>query len=382
MNAADAGGGKGKMVANVLSLCSKTTLSVDNNLEAACKACIIVCMRFVDRQQLFHMVLGDMYVDWTYVLTSIMPDKRNFLGDSGVWMDLLDMFDFSGINIPEKEMQRTHPALFALFQCVKRSGNYSTHQPNLAKHGTDAELLRRAMDTRNGMLCFDDVCRLYVLMNVENMTSSHVVEEYLSKKGVPRADALRGNILSSVADVRQSSDGYANTLNLIIRGCKLDTVAMSHLVAYHGRVTAARKETAQQKAIQCRKFRPSMREAARSPGSSASVAESVAESSQSGASHTTFDNYCDIVRFPNSMSRLLRMRYVHSKWRILDFKNTCTRLPTFSRAGVTSWHARRRSTTASTSRNSSRRTWPSRCRRFPSTRRRCRTYARASRRCP
>lgn len=253
--------GKSKMIECLLRMCNKVTLHFENHMDQACKGCLVICLRFIDKRQLFEMVLGDLYVDWDVVYAAVLPVQQNFLGGSGIWMNFMDLFNFGSVNIPEKEMQKNHPALYALYMCVKGCGFYSfkTHQHALVTSTTaTTEVFENAMKQRQSassmMLSFDDVCKLYILMNVENMQSSHAVQTYTGcRLPVGAAKSLFTNILSSVADVRQSSQGYVSTFSVLLKEAKVDVEMLSNLVRHHKHVASGRMMTRQLKCAQVRR---------------------------------------------------------------------------------------------------------------------------------
>lgn len=203
---------------------------------------MVLNLRYIDKKKLFELVLGDTYVDWESINLTVLPLQQNMLGDCSVWIHLMNLFDFSKLVIPDKMLQTNHPLLYTLYTCMRQTGCYnnnilSTTNVNMANSSAEA-VLKNAQSSR---LCFNDVCRLFVLINVENMQSSNTVQMYVGNK-LPTAVAnkLYSSIMSSIADVRQSADEYIETFHWIFSDVTVDEKHLCDLIAHHKRVVACR----------------------------------------------------------------------------------------------------------------------------------------------
>jgi hypothetical protein len=54
-------------ISSFLNLCEKATINLNESLSDSLKACIIVSLKFVDKEILFKDVLPSSFIDWEYV---------------------------------------------------------------------------------------------------------------------------------------------------------------------------------------------------------------------------------------------------------------------------------------------------------------------------
>lgn len=118
---------KVRTISSIVNLCERTTLNMDKEgVGNAVKAIVIICMKFVDKEALFKAVLPDMYIDWDYIKSQSLYQvpgsgggcsKKNFLGDAGTWLHLVQFMDFGPLTLPEQILQTRS----ALSSCAAKS---------------------------------------------------------------------------------------------------------------------------------------------------------------------------------------------------------------------------------------------------------------------
>lgn len=205
-------------ISNLLMLCERATINLNESLTNAVKAAIIICLKFVDKEQLFTKVLPDTFIDWEYVKgqcasasasSSFLPTSgfitkmrgRNLLGDSSVWLQLMQFIDFGEMNMPERVMQKSYPPLFGMYIAV---------MSHLKKHPASTPPQQQQLETP-ATLNFSDVCKLLLLNNVEGLTSRSIIEMHTSSKLNQNTYTLCSNIVSTLADERHASEVYLET---------------------------------------------------------------------------------------------------------------------------------------------------------------------------
>ena len=174
-----------------LTLCERATINMEDSLANAVRACIVVCLKFVDKKVVYDALLPDLFIDWEYVtgsaisssvgcgnsaggssrprllypteanlavangaaaaansssssissyLRGISAKKTNLLGDSDVWLQMLQFVDFGELKMPERLLQQQYPPLYGM-HC--------------------------AVSSRTKKLNFSDTCKLLLLNNIE-----------------------------------------------------------------------------------------------------------------------------------------------------------------------------------------------------------------------
>ena len=408
------------MIGCFLATCKNCSLDISSDLEKSVKGIIIVCTKFVDRQDLFKHSLGDFYTDWDYIGQNIQTDGgKQYLGDISVWSSLLEFVNFGEVEIPDSVMFKTHAPLWCIYNAVKISGalehelgRKTFHFPNdaaahrlasggaqatepspepspqlplmmstsrsspplkvvsshsnsdsstvknAAAEGRGVTAVRNGSGKNNGnidKLNFSDICKLFILNNLSGMKSKHVVDQYTSFKLVTNAFEVCSNIMSALADQRHDATVYSNTLKYVMSIARVNHVDLMNHIVHHNRVNDTNRQTWAVKYIQNGSHRPSMRKISASVnaaitssdyinshassgfysyaassgrgggatgmngrassvaqgGSACTVANYYSTSSPVAATvdnvmmPVSFAQYCDSVRFPNSMSRLL-----------------------------------------------------------------------------
>lgn len=128
---------------------------------------------------------------------------------------------------------------------------------------------------------------------------------------------VSGHITSNLADERHESDVYIACLRFILSDVKINETKLMDMIRFYNQTMETRKASWKLKYLSMNRVRPSMRCVAmrvanRADGMSSIRSESTSMSHTGslvvGATGMTFDQFCDLVRFPNSMSRLLRTR--------------------------------------------------------------------------
>jgi hypothetical protein len=303
-----------RAISSLLNLCERATINMEREgISNAIKAIIIVCMKFVDKEALFKAVLPDVYIDWDYVKahtgTSAAPQnascRKNLLGDSSTWLHMMQFLDFGEPKIPDRLLQNQHPPLYCMHAAVMASGT-------------------------GGKLNFNDACKLMILNNIEGLTSKMMIELHTTSRLNCNTMAICSGIVNALVDERHCPEVYENTFQYILGSLlKVDEISLAQHIAHFKQTSAARIKAWEIKAVQSRICRPSMRrvaaECAASNPSAQSTTGSINDSASmcsavmdgvvgnvlmdgSGVSAITFDQHSSMVRYPNSMLNLRRLR--------------------------------------------------------------------------
>ena len=351
-------------IASLLSLFERATINMEESLANSVKSSIVICLKFVDKRSLFTSLLPNTFIDWDYVANAggmglVVVDKKhlqqqqqqqqppalpssttsaassnfslissltclgvaagkkiNMLGDSSVWLQLMQFLDFGDLKIPERVLQSKYPPLFCM---------YNTIQSQMKGY------------PEKNRLNFSDACKLLLLNNVEGLTSRNVLELYTSSRLNQNTYALCSHILSTLADERHSSDVYQETFRYVLSQevMKVNEDLLAKYIQHFRSTSAARRKAWEMKYVQNRSCRPSMRKIASRSSSAAgqdgamymhgsasnddamsvsslatatTSASSTAAGASLGVSSMTFEQHSSLIRYPNSMSNLRRLR--------------------------------------------------------------------------
>lgn len=250
-------------ISALLTLCERATINLGDSLTNAVKACIIVCLKFVDKRAVYESLLPDLFIDWEYVtgtlqsaaekprllyptegniavakaaaasscsnsssslssyLRGIASKKTNILGDSDVWLQLMQFIEFGELSIPERLLQQQHPPLYCMH----------------------SEIVSQ-MAGRANKLNFSDSCKLLLLNNIEGLSSRTVLELYTSSRLNQNTYALCSSIVNTLADERHASSVYEDTFKYILSNSvlKVDEVMLAKYIAHFKLTADARKQ--------------------------------------------------------------------------------------------------------------------------------------------
>lgn len=241
-------------ISSFLTLCERSTINLNESLTNAVKAAIIICLKFVDKEALFRDVLPDTFIDWEYVkaqytsstcsssgvasrlvsslmspssssysllagtggssnLLSKMRGNANLLGDSAVWLQIMQFIDFGNLKLSERLLQQQHPPLFCLYVAVMSHVRNNSSKKNSTEEAPQLD--------------FSDVCKLLVLNNVEGLSARSIIEMHTSSRLNQNTYTLCNNIVSTLADERHSSEVYQEAFRYVFHffvvsfaGCK------------------------------------------------------------------------------------------------------------------------------------------------------------------
>lgn len=303
-----------RMIASLLSLCSKATIEVSVEKMRQMVVCvIIISLRFVDCKGLLQDCLGDVFVDWEYIESQRVKGVGNFLGDSSLWMELLHFVHFERPKMSEPELGKRFPLLSCIQGAMKES--HSMDFGPVARHG-------------HAKLHFDDVCKVFIGMNVSDIPSKTMTQAHLNCRLTSDTSLITNAVVAASADMRQEKEAYSQTFLMIFGSMHMDTDALLRLMEHYKRNTADLKEAWKLKNSGSRTSRPSLRRIAervcsgtpmyKYSGAGPCDASELESESCSGSSvaprpcAATSDQglqwFLDTVRFPNSMSRIIRVR--------------------------------------------------------------------------
>ena len=120
------------------------------------------------------------------------------LGDSSIWLQLLQFIDFGDKpKLSERILQSSYPPLYCMYVTIMSQ--------------------MKSYPEKN-RLNFSDACKLLLLNNIEGLTSRSILELYTSARLNQNTYALCSNILSTLADERHSSGVYEETFRYVLSG--------------------------------------------------------------------------------------------------------------------------------------------------------------------
>lgn len=299
-----------RMVRCLVNVCKGGTVQFDSpdSMLGGIKTIIVACLKFVNNKQLLADVAPDRFIDWEYVDAQKSRGLRNILGDVNMWLQLLPLLSFVR---PSDSTLVDVIHEFQLFQCMHSS----------LKHC----VCHDAKPTETQPLTFDDICKLSLLVNVEGLSSANAVELYTSQRLHRVTTTETAAVTSALADMRLTQEDYTRIFKYMLSIMTLDSGALAKLIEQHNETERFTRNTWHTKICSQRKSRVSLRAILQSKGvdyattyrgdseGSLSDAASMANGFDKLGLSVPLNVFCTTIRFPNSMSRVLRLRcYLHA----------------------------------------------------------------------
>jgi hypothetical protein len=103
----------------------------------------------------------------------------------------------------------------------------------------------------NGKLDFSDACKLFVLNNIEGLTSKMMIEHHTSSRMNCNTHAICSSIVSALADERHGADVYEETFKYVLGTLlKVDEKLLAQHIAHYKQTKLARDKAWAIKAVQ------------------------------------------------------------------------------------------------------------------------------------
>ena len=161
------------LTASILNVSSQASIDIKNNPIPSFKAIIAVCLKYIDKKKLIENTVPDLFVDWEFV-DNVKTDvgAGNLLGDSHVWIEMMNFVNFGGLQVSETVLKRNYPPLWCIYQSLRTSHVLEVdHDKRLDANGKQLR-----------MLYFDDVCKLFILNNIQGLQGREVTDQYTAIK--------------------------------------------------------------------------------------------------------------------------------------------------------------------------------------------------------
>lgn len=220
-----------RTISSILNVCERTTMNMErDSIANTIKAIVIICLKFVNKEDLFKSIIPDFYIDWEYVRgqSTAGNSKKNILGDAATWLHLMQFVDFSECGIPDRVMQQQYPPLYCLHSGIMSAGT-------------------------GGRLNFSDACKMLILNNIEGLTTKRMIELHTSSRLNCNTHLICAGIVSALADERHGADVYEKTFKYVLGSLmKVDEAGLAQHIAHYKQTAAARAKAWEIKAIQSR----------------------------------------------------------------------------------------------------------------------------------
>lgn len=238
------------------------------NLRDLCAKMCVLSFKYVDRKSLWRRVFPDAYVDW-----DVVRPATNTLGDLVVWIPLLELFSWEGVERHEASC----PPLANMRRAMRAAG-IDVGGPTL-----QCQLLI-----------------LHMLQGVPALQGFQLMTCRALKRDTQSACAL---LLAALSDSPQTPEAYEAALAVALGDClRVDTSPLeAHLKASQCRregISAALR----QKSITAYSGRPRLRDRA-TPTEEQKV--------RLDSAHGTWESYvgfCQLHQFPNVLSESVKAR--------------------------------------------------------------------------
>jgi hypothetical protein len=282
--------GRTLLAASLVNLCKNATIDMGKGVRSTVTCAIVVNLKYVDRKSLLDTLQPGVYVDWDHIdaIKDLASDKHNLLGDSEIWIQMLGFVDFGSMDMACIELKESHPALWALYKTMDENVGHDTPR-----------------------WTFSDTCKLFLLSNVQRVPFSYVAERYISNRVNSYSSVLGGKILGAMAEERYDQLVYLKTMAFLLQKCVISEDQLAFMLSHYRQTIVDQQSMWAMRDIVTSKCRPSLRHAisVRQLSNRSSML-SVDDVNQidMGLSRVGFQDFCRIIRFPNCMSHLLRLR--------------------------------------------------------------------------
>jgi hypothetical protein len=153
----------------------------------------------------------------------------------------MQYLDFGSLKDNVTLLQRDHPALWCIYSAVTQS--------KMIHSDSNYDDKQKPTQTK---LSYHDICCLYILNNVQGMSSKLVVDQYTSIKLKTNVFMLTNNILSGLADNRSTSASYMNTIQKLLKDVVINVALIQTQIRHYVATTDLRKESWLLKNVQAR----------------------------------------------------------------------------------------------------------------------------------
>lgn len=243
------------------------SLDVKNLRDLSAKMCVL-SFKYIDRKALWDRVCPGAYVHWDIV----KPDT-NTLGDLLVWIPLLELFSWEGV----ERHEAAHPPLVNMRKAMRAAG--------IDFGGS-------------GLLC--QLLILHMLQGIPSLQAFQLMTCRLLKRDTSQACAL---LLAALSDCPQTPEAYELALAVALGEClRVDTAPLEA----HLRSAQARKQdisrALKQKSMTSYSGRPRLRDRA---------TPSAEQKLRLDTAHGTWESYtgfCQLHQFPNALSESVKAR--------------------------------------------------------------------------
>jgi len=238
------------------------------NLRGLCAKMCLLSFKYVDRQSLWARVFPSDYVDWDLV----RPDT-NTLGDLLVWIPLLELFSWDGVD---------------------------RHEPACPPLANMRKAMRAAGIDFGGSTLLCQLLVLHMLQGVPSLQAFQLMTCRSLQRDTSQACAL---LLASLSDSPQTPEAYEAALAVALGDClRVDTAPLeSHLKAARQRregISAALR----QKSITAYSGRPRLRDKA------TPTAEQKVRLDTAHGTWESYTGFCQLHQFPNVLSENVKAR--------------------------------------------------------------------------
>jgi len=215
-----------------------------------------------------------------------------------VWVQLMNLVSFV---VPDTttsvetlaQLLTDHAALSAIYSSAKASDCF------------DSRLLK----STKGKLCLDDICKLFILVNIEGLMSKNVIDMYTTQLQIRN---FTPSILASLADNRLTQASYVSTFKCVFAMMQVDVVKMNTCIVEYNKAAAELKSMGSLRQDVHTRSRISLRHILKTINNDSSSLEAthsgIRGNREGEGGLTTFDMYHALIRFPNSMSKVLKLR--------------------------------------------------------------------------
>ena len=160
-----------------------------------------------------------------------------------MWMLLMSLLDFGAQKYTDTVLQREYEPLWCIYTAVKQSKMIYLD----SNHDSNEKL-------KPTKLSYHDICCIYILNNVNGLSSKIIVDQYTSMKLKTNVFMLTNNILSALADNRSSSMAYMNTIHKLLTDVVINISSLQKHIHHYVSTADLRKESWLLKNVQARYY--------------------------------------------------------------------------------------------------------------------------------
>lgn len=260
-----------------------------------CRLMIACHARIDDKQALLEKSNAGVYVDMERIeQMQTCIHRGNALGDCDMWVVFVNLLTFEEPVVDLPELKKMIPCMYTLYEGMRDVQGWT----------------------------YADTCKLFIVSNTERIQCKFAVPKFIARRLGKMNTELVGKVMEILAEGRYTQSLYQETFHTILSQCTPIDKQMQIAMQGHKELLQSRESAWSMQNHAKSVTRPSILklvnqlERQRIENGSSNITD------DSTVTKITFTDFCRRVRFPNSMSPVVRMRcyLLASMAHLMNFK--------------------------------------------------------------